>query len=118
MDGTLLIARLLLAGVFAMAGLAKLIDPAGTRRGLTGFGVPDRFAGSLALALPSAASATVLQNGRFLEATGMLPTGWRVEAWAKDATDVMWEPAPSGKTGDSGLVRIVSHAANDPRPCQ
>jgi uncharacterized membrane protein YphA (DoxX/SURF4 family) len=62
MDGTLLIARLLLAGVFAMAGVAKLIDPAGTRRGLTGFGVPDRFAGSLALALPAAelAVATAL----------------------------------------------------------
>jgi uncharacterized membrane protein YphA (DoxX/SURF4 family) len=52
MDGVLLTARLLLAGVFAVAGAAKLMDPAGTRRALTGFGVPDRLAGSLALALP------------------------------------------------------------------
>jgi hypothetical protein len=73
---------------------------------------------ALALALPVPAGATVLQNGRFLETTGMLPTGWRVEAWAKDATDVMWEPAPSGKVGDSGLVRIVNRAANDARLCQ
>jgi hypothetical protein len=72
----------------------------------------------LALAVPSLAATALLQNGRFTETTGMLPTGWRVEAWAKDATDVMWEPAPSGKAGDSGVVRIVNHAANDARLCQ
>jgi hypothetical protein len=54
MDGILLIARLLLAGVFAVAGAAKLTDLAGTRRALAGFGIPDRLGGSLALALPLA----------------------------------------------------------------
>src|SRR4051812_2529982 len=52
MDGVLVIARLVLASVFVVAGAAKFMDPAGTRRALAGFGIPDRFTGSLAFALP------------------------------------------------------------------
>jgi peroxiredoxin len=47
-------ARLFLAFVFAFAGAAKLLDGAGTRQALIAFGVRDRFAAPLALALPTA----------------------------------------------------------------
>lgn len=46
MDAALLIARLILFGVFGVAGVAKLLDREGSRAGLEGFGVPK------ALALP------------------------------------------------------------------
>jgi hypothetical protein len=74
----------------------------------------------LALALPSAAPAasTLLQNGRFTEAAGGLPAGWRVEAWARDLTDVTWEPSADGPGDGSGMARIVNRAANDARLCQ
>jgi thiol-disulfide isomerase/thioredoxin len=49
-----LLARLLLAGVFAVAGVAKLLDRDGTRSGVVAFGAPRRLAGPLALALPLA----------------------------------------------------------------
>jgi peroxiredoxin len=47
-------ARLLLAFVFALAGAAKLLDRTGTREALIAFGVRDRFAAPLVLALPAA----------------------------------------------------------------
>jgi methylamine dehydrogenase accessory protein MauD len=47
-------ARLVLFAVFAVAGAAKLADRSGTRRGVAGFGIPDRFAGPVAIALPFA----------------------------------------------------------------
>src|ERR1051325_10730699 len=50
----LLFLRLTLAGVFAIAGAATLADRAGSRRALTGFGVPDRLTASLAVGLPIA----------------------------------------------------------------
>jgi thiol-disulfide isomerase/thioredoxin len=49
-----LIARLVLAGVFAVAGIAKLADRQGTRKAAIGFGAPERIAGVLAIALPLA----------------------------------------------------------------
>lgn len=52
MDTALLIARLILAAVFAVAGVAKLLDREGSREGLEGFGVPARFAAPGAIALP------------------------------------------------------------------
>jgi len=74
----------------------------------------------LALVLPSAAPAasTLLRNGRFTEAAGGLPVGWRVEAWARDLTDVIWEPSADGRGDGSGMARIVNRAANDARLCQ
>ena len=54
MDATLLVARLLLTGVFAMAALAKLVDRAGSRRALIDFGVPAALAPPLAVLLPLA----------------------------------------------------------------
>jgi methylamine dehydrogenase accessory protein MauD len=50
----LLVARLLLAGVFLVAGLAKLTDRPGSRQGLIDFGVPDRLAPSFGVLLPLA----------------------------------------------------------------
>ncbi len=52
MDLALLLARLILAGVFAVAGIAKLMDRDGARAALTGFGVPERLARPLAVSLP------------------------------------------------------------------
>jgi thiol-disulfide isomerase/thioredoxin len=49
-----LIARLVLAGVFAVAGAAKLADRKGTRAAVVAFGAPERIAGTLAIALPLA----------------------------------------------------------------
>jgi peroxiredoxin/uncharacterized membrane protein YphA (DoxX/SURF4 family) len=47
-------ARLVLAAIFLIAGGAKLVDPAGGRQALIGFGVPQRIAPALVIALPLA----------------------------------------------------------------
>src|SRR5436309_3246990 len=52
MDFVLLAARLLLAIVFLVAGLAKLADRAGTCQALVEFGVPAPLARPLGLSLP------------------------------------------------------------------
>ena len=49
-----LIARLVLAGVFLVAAVAKLKDPAGTRKAVTAFGLPRSGARVIAIALPVA----------------------------------------------------------------
>jgi len=54
MEIALLIARLVLASVFAVAGLTKLSDRAGTRQVLIDFGVSPKLAPSVAVALPIA----------------------------------------------------------------
>ncbi len=54
MDIVLLVARLLLAAIFIVAGGAKLADLPGSRRAVAGFGVPERFAPTLGLLLPLA----------------------------------------------------------------
>lgn len=50
----LLLARVSLAAVFAVAGAAKLADRGGARAALAGFGVPARAVAPLAVALPLA----------------------------------------------------------------
>ncbi len=54
MDIVLLIARLVLAGVFLAAGIGKLADLSGSRQAMEHFGVPARFAALAGLALPIA----------------------------------------------------------------
>lgn len=54
MDAILLGARLVLALVFAVAGVAKLMDLAGSRRAVADFGVPAALAGPLGILLPLA----------------------------------------------------------------
>src|SRR5215212_603574 len=54
MDTTLLIARLLLALVFAVAGVAKLTDRTGSRQAITDFGIPAPLATPLGILLPLA----------------------------------------------------------------
>jgi thiol-disulfide isomerase/thioredoxin len=49
-----LVARLVLAAVFAVAAFAKLSDRPGTRRALGAFGVPQGFVATAAIALPLA----------------------------------------------------------------
>ncbi|MDQ3224199.1 MAG: redoxin domain-containing protein [Gemmatimonadota bacterium] len=60
MDLALLIARLLLAGVFAVAGAAKLVDPSGSRQAMRDFGVPVRLAAPLGFLLPLAEIAVAV----------------------------------------------------------
>lgn len=52
MEVILLVARIVLAMIFGVAGVAKLADPNGSRKALTGFGVPESFAIPLGWALP------------------------------------------------------------------
>ena len=54
LDAAILCARLLLAVVFALAGVAKLADRAGTRQALVDFGVPAALAGPFWILLPLA----------------------------------------------------------------
>ncbi len=54
MHGVLLAARLVLAAVFAVAGVAKLADLRGSRAAVEGFGVPERLAEPLGTLLPIA----------------------------------------------------------------
>ena len=54
MNGVLLAARIILAGVFLVAGVAKLADHAGSRTAAEAFGVPERFSGAVAWLLPVA----------------------------------------------------------------
>src|SRR4051794_17357546 len=58
MDAAVLVARLLLAGVFIVAGVGKLADLPGFTGTLRGFGVDGRLARIGAVALPIAELAT------------------------------------------------------------
>jgi methylamine dehydrogenase accessory protein MauD len=69
MDAILLGARLVLALVFAVAGVAKLMDLAGSRRAIVEFGVPAALARPLGVLLPLAELAI---------AAALLPT---MTAW-------------------------------------
>jgi len=52
MDAALLVARLLLAIVFAVAGVAKLVDRLGARQAIIDFGLPRALASPLGILLP------------------------------------------------------------------
>jgi peroxiredoxin/uncharacterized membrane protein YphA (DoxX/SURF4 family) len=52
MDVILLLIRLFLFGVFALAGVTKLLDRQGSEKAVKDFGVPDDFAKPVAYALP------------------------------------------------------------------
>jgi len=75
-DAILLLARLILAVVFVIAGIAKLADPAGSRKSLTDFGVPKSLAIPLAWLLPFAelicAGALIPHATAWWGATGVL----------------------------------------------
>jgi peroxiredoxin/uncharacterized membrane protein YphA (DoxX/SURF4 family) len=60
MDLALLIARLVLAAVFALAAITKLLDRDGSRQAVAAFGVPPALANPVSLALPFAELAVVL----------------------------------------------------------
>jgi hypothetical protein len=60
MQAAVLAARLLLSGVFAVAGLIKLADRAGSRRAIIDFGVPSTLASALGVLLPLAELAVAL----------------------------------------------------------
>ena len=60
MGVALLVCRLGLAAVFAVAGAAKLADRKGARRAALDFGVPKALAGPLAIAIPIAELAVAV----------------------------------------------------------
>ena len=60
LTAVVLTARLILAAVFAVAGIAKLRDRAGTRRAVVAFGVPESLAAPFALLLPLAELAVAV----------------------------------------------------------
>jgi methylamine dehydrogenase accessory protein MauD len=60
LDIALLVARLILATVFVVAGLAKLADRVGSRQAIVGFGVPERIATASSLLLPVAELAVAV----------------------------------------------------------
>jgi peroxiredoxin len=72
----LLALRLLLAGVFLVAAIGKLLDRAGSRRAFVEFGLPERVAAPLTILLPAAelaiAVALVLPATARLGALGAL----------------------------------------------
>jgi peroxiredoxin len=76
MDAALLIARMLLAAVFILAGVAKLSDFKGSRQAIIDFGLPDLLASPLALLLPLAelavAAALIPASTALLGAAGSL----------------------------------------------
>ncbi len=54
MELVLLLVRLSLSGVFALAGVGKLLDLEGSERAVKGFGVPDELAKPISIFLPVA----------------------------------------------------------------
>ena len=60
MDTAILFARLLLAAVFVVAGVAKLADREGSRRAVADFGVPAALATPLSILLPLAELAVAV----------------------------------------------------------
>jgi peroxiredoxin/uncharacterized membrane protein YphA (DoxX/SURF4 family) len=60
MDGFAVVARIMLVGVFAVSGIAKLLDREGTRRAVEGFGLPGSVVGPVAFALPLAEIAIAI----------------------------------------------------------
>jgi methylamine dehydrogenase accessory protein MauD len=60
LEVALLVARLLLAGVFLVAGVAKLVDRAGSRQAIVEFGLPARLATPLGIVLPLAELAVAV----------------------------------------------------------
>lgn len=54
MEIALLIIRLILFGIFALAGVGKLLDPEGSEKAVREFGVPENLAKPLAILLPLA----------------------------------------------------------------
>jgi len=69
METVLLIARLLLASIFAVAGVAKLTDREGSRQAMTDFGVPAALASPFGVFLPLAELAVAV-------ALVPMPTAW------------------------------------------
>ncbi len=63
----LLVARLLLAVVFVVAGLAKIVDLKGSQKAVKGFGVPSFLATPLGILLPFAELAV---------AVALIPSSW------------------------------------------
>ena len=60
MEAILLIARIVLAAVFAVAGIAKLFDRAGSEKAIVDFGVPESIAKPFSILLPLAEIATAI----------------------------------------------------------
>ncbi len=91
MDDALVVARLCLAAVFFIAGVAKLADRSGTRQALADFGVPRVIAGPLVRLLPvaelTAATALVFPTTAREGAAGSLVL---LALFVVELTRVLW----------------------------
>ena len=109
MDAALLFARLLLAAVFVVAGVAKLADREGSRRAVADFGVPVALAAPLGILLPLAELAV---------AATLIPTStafWALlELWCSCSYSL---PA-SAPTWRAAAGPIVTASANSTPPRQ
>ena len=118
LPAVLLAARLLLAGVFAVAGVTKLLDRAGSRRALVDFGVPRSLAAPSSVVLPllelTVAAALIPQTTAVYGAIGALalllvPSWWgSASVSAADAPRLsLLRPASlgAGRPGHAGSQR-------------
>ena len=103
MDAALLIARLVLAGVFTLAGVAKLSDLKGSRQAIIDFGVPS------AARWPPRATAAPGRAGRrryplcpHLRPGGGLWGRWRSSRCSSWASPSTWPGAASPTATASG----------------
>ena len=121
MDAALLIARLLVAAVFILAGVAKLADRQGSRQAIIDFGVPSALAAPLGL-LPLAELAV---------AATLLPasTAWwglwgrwyssRCSSWASPSTWLAGERQSATASASFTPLRLAggrSHATESSLP--
>ena len=122
MDTLAVVARSILAAVFAVSGIAKLLDRAGTREAVKGFGVPGAAVGAIAAALPVAecAAAAALLPGTTARAGAFGALGLLVAFMAGISVNLAQGRRPdchcfgqihSAPVGPSTLVRNVVLAA-------
>src|SRR5215212_7524077 len=122
MDAALWIARLLVAAVFILAGVAKLADRQGSRQAIIDFGVPSSLAAPLGLLLPLAELAV---------AATLLPasTAWwglwgrwyssRCSSWASPSTWLAGEHQSATASASFTPLRLAggrSHATESSLP--
>jgi methylamine dehydrogenase accessory protein MauD len=122
MHTTLLIARLILAATFALAGVTKLADLVGTRAAVIGFGVPEALAMPFTILLPLAelAAAALVLASATARAGAVVALGLLTAFAAAIARSMARGEAPdchcfgqlhSGPAGPKTLGRNVGLAA-------
>ena len=107
MDAALLIARLVLAAVFTLAGVAKLSDLKGSRKAIIEFGLPTVLASPLALLLPLAELAV---------AAALIPasSAWWGALGAWGCCCCSWLASPSTSPAVASRIATASGSCTQP----